>query len=250
MAQRLGHRQQHPPAGQQRRRRQRHAAFHLPSAQAYQQLAPALALGPLQARHLPDHHAGHARHHQPLGDRLRRLLPPRLHLPPGPLEQLAKSSRPANASSTAGPPEPLPPRPAGWSADAIAPTASPRRRGPGSSPAAMAGACPAAAAADRRGCGSPAASGRPRPRPPSGWRGGRRRRRQGGQGNRVVGEEAPGALGAGEGGGEARQGSWSGGERRRAAEVLVHELDVAALESRFECWHREVILSMYAAALV
>ena len=45
-----------------------------------------------------------------------------------------------------------------------------------------------------------------------------------------VGVEAPGGLGAGEGLGQARQGGRSGGQRRRAAEVLVHQVDVTALQ--------------------
>ena len=38
---------------------------------------------------------------------------------------------------------------------------------------------------------------------------------EGGQGGGVIGEEAPGGLGAGEGGGKARQGGRAGGERGR-----------------------------------
>src|SRR5207302_3733054 len=73
---------------------------------------------------------------------------------------------------------------------------------------------------------------------------------EGGEGSGVVGEESPGGLGAGEGGGEARQGGGPGGERGRAAEVFAYQLDVAALQPRFERRHRKVIPLLYAAALV
>lgn len=70
------------------------------------------------------------------------------------------------------------------------------------------------------------------------------------EGNGVVGEEAPGGLGAGKGGREARQGGWSGGQGRGTAEVFLHKLYVAALQPRLERWHRKLILLLYAAALV
>jgi hypothetical protein len=51
------------------------------------------------------------------------------------------------------------------------------------------------------------------------------------QGRGGVGEEAPSALGAGEGAGQTRQGGGAGRQRGRAAQVLVHQLDIAASES-------------------
>ena len=69
---------------------------------------------------------------------------------------------------------------------------------------------------------------------------------EGREGDAVIGEEAPGSLGAGKGRDQAWQRRRTGGERRRATQVFVDQVDVAALQPRLKCGHGKLIPLLYA----